>query len=216
MYSIVLAMALSNGATIPAIDARERFDVGSYATHGHTVNRGCRCSGGCYGGCYGCWGGCYGGCHGGWGCHSRGRCHGGWGCHGCWGYGCYGSYGYGCHGSYGYGCHGCHGYGSYGYGGYVYGDYSPNGAYGSLATNPDIEAAATIVVNLPADARLIVNDQTTTSTSDRRMFRSPPLKPGEEYSYTFKAEINRDGKPITATKQVSVRAGRQTEVQFEF
>jgi uncharacterized protein (TIGR03000 family) len=78
------------------------------------------------------------------------------------------------------------------------------------------EAPATIIVNLPPDAKLTVDDLPTTSVSDRRTFISPPLKPGEEYNYTLKAEIQRNGKPMSATKQVVVQAGREANVRFDF
>jgi uncharacterized protein (TIGR03000 family) len=78
------------------------------------------------------------------------------------------------------------------------------------------EAPARIVVNLPANAKLTVDDQATTSQSDQRTLISPSLKPGEEYHYTLKAEIQRDGKPMSETKRVVVQAGREVNVRFDF
>jgi uncharacterized protein (TIGR03000 family) len=52
--------------------------------------------------------------------------------------------------------------------------------------------------------------------SDRRTFISPALKQGASYTYTLKAEINRNGGPKIATKEVTVRAGGVTEVNFDF
>jgi uncharacterized protein (TIGR03000 family) len=144
------------------------------------------CWGGCYGGCYGCWGGCYGGC---------------WGCYG----GCYGCYG---------GCYGCYGGG---WGTPVM--YSmtvqsmPSASYARATT---ASAPATLVVGLPADAKLTIDDVPTTSTSSSRQFVSPDLLPGKEYEYTLKGEIVRDGKKIVAIKQVTVRAGEQTSAVLEF
>jgi uncharacterized protein (TIGR03000 family) len=179
MYSLVLMMALGNGATTPSVIATEPANVTSYS---HTLNRGCR-------------GGGRGGRH---GCH---RCH---GCSGCY---CYGCYGCGC-----YSCHGCYGC----YGGYGYGGYAGYGSYAIPVATARTEAAATIIVSLPADAMLTVDDQMTRSTSERRTFTSPPLQSGEVYYYTLKAEITRDGKPITAAKRVTVQAGKETEVRFDF
>ena len=64
--------------------------------------------------------------------------------------------------------------------------------------------------------RLSVDDLATKSTSSVRAFASPALQPDKEYYYTLKAEIVRDGRPVTDTKRVRVRAGEQTAVTFDF
>jgi uncharacterized protein (TIGR03000 family) len=79
-----------------------------------------------------------------------------------------------------------------------------------------IAAPATIVVSLPADASLRVDDYTTVSKSATRVFVSPTLNAGKEYYYTLTGEILRDGKPVVATKQISLRAGEETRVILEF
>jgi len=71
---------------------------------------------------------------------------------------------------------------------------------------------ATVVVHLPADARLTIDGQATTSTAAERRFVSPPLAAGQDFHYTFKAEFNKDGKKTVAREVVSVRAGRETIV----
>src|SRR5262249_12172954 len=45
---------------------------------------------------------------------------------------------------------------------------------------------ATIFVSLPSDARLMVDDQQTVSTSAERRFTTPPLEPGATYYCTIK------------------------------
>jgi uncharacterized protein (TIGR03000 family) len=76
-------------------------------------------------------------------------------------------------------------------------------------------APATIIVSLPASAKLSIDDAVTTSTSDRRVFVSPELNPGKQYHYTLKAEWNRDGKAVVVTKEVAVSAGNETLVNIE-
>jgi uncharacterized protein (TIGR03000 family) len=88
----------------------------------------------------------------------------------------------------------------------------------------DLQSAATarveatvrsrLTVRLPADARLFVNGQATTQTSATRIFETPPLQAGTDYSYTLRAEVVRDGQTQSAEKQVSFRAGRPVEVDF--
>jgi uncharacterized protein (TIGR03000 family) len=75
-------------------------------------------------------------------------------------------------------------------------------------------APATIVVSLPADAKLTVDGETTRSIGKFRVFTSPNLTPGKSYSYTLKAEVQRDGKPVSWEQTVSVQAGRQASVSM--
>ena len=80
----------------------------------------------------------------------------------------------------------------------------------TLAKQPPLPA--TIVVTLPAAAKLTFDDRPTTSTGNRRAFVSPALGVGRIYYYTLKAEVMRDGKAVTVQKQVEVRAGERIEV----
>jgi uncharacterized protein (TIGR03000 family) len=75
-------------------------------------------------------------------------------------------------------------------------------------------APATILVSLPADAQLTVDDTATTSTSASRVFVSPPLQRGKDYQYTLTAAIVRDGQKLAATERVTVRAGQETRVSL--
>jgi uncharacterized protein (TIGR03000 family) len=160
----------------------------------------------------GCRGGRHGGCGGGGGCGSGGCGYGGCGSGGC-GYGGCG-YGGGC-GSGGCGWGG--GYGG-GYGGgscatcYAYEGGSP---YTAVAAAPAAAEAASLVVTLPADARLSVDDYKTNSTSGERVFSTPALKVGQDYHYTLSMEVDRGGKVQTVTREVTVRAGETTRVNLD-
>jgi len=186
MYSVVLMAALTTSVDLPDLGRR----------------------GGCGGGCYG---GCYGGGRG--GRRSGGCC------------GCYGGYGYGyggCMGM-GYGYGGCMGMG-YGYGGCMGcggGMFMPGtGKAPEKAPMPGekkksmLPAPATIVVELPADAKLLIDNEATTSTGNSRVFQSPVLNPGKEYHYTLKAEIVRDGKPVKVEQVVSFEPGEIKSVKM--
>lgn len=257
MYSVVLMMALSGSAEVPAWGHRHSCDGGCYGGGysscyggGGSCWGGGSCSGSCYGGghhrqhghrhsCHGgdwgsCSGGCYGGCHGGhggWGgCHGGyGGCHGGYG--GCWSSGYGSSYG-GCCGSASVGCYGG-GYMSAPMGGGMAGMggsmmphdgmmMPPSGGMREKTPAPKKEsgtmapAPATIFVRLPADAKLTVDGVATQSTSATRVFSSPTLEAGKEFSYTLKAQIVRDGRTLTTTKEVAVRAGSETRIAMEF
>ena len=185
MYSIVLMMALTTGGESPAW------------CHGCGGCWGC---GGCYGG--GCWGGkgCYGGgCYG--GGYYGGGCYGG----GCYGGGCYGG---GCYGG------GCYSNG----GGVIYTQPATNG--GTTTTPPPKKTAiepnaATIVVSLPADAKLSIDNSATRATGATRTFSTPSLEKGKEFRYTLKAEVVRDGQTLSSTKEVTVQAGRETRITLD-
>src|SRR5262249_34337215 len=79
-----------------------------------------------------------------------------------------------------------------------------------------IPAPATIVVSLPANARLLIDDSVTTSTTGTRVFASPALEPGKDFYYTLKGELRVDDRTLTASKPVKVRAGEETRVQLDF
>jgi len=76
------------------------------------------------------------------------------------------------------------------------------------------EASAVLVVSLPADATLKIDNAATKSTSDVRAFQSPLLKEGLAYTYTLKAEVVRAGATKTLTKTVNVKPGEVTTVSL--
>ncbi len=200
MYSVLLMAALSSGPTTPATF----FHVSR--CHGCYGCAGCFGCYGCYGGCYGCYGGCY-GCYG--------------GCYGCYG-GCYGA----CYGAaYSFGaCHGCYGscYGCMGCAGAVV--VTPAAKPPADPKKDDQKNAdqarsrsnrAQLTVELPADAKLFVDDQATkASQQTSRTFSTPALDLGVDYYYILRAEMVRDGKTVSETKRVIVRAGAETKTAF--
>jgi uncharacterized protein (TIGR03000 family) len=134
-----------------------------------------------------------------------GRHHRGGGC----GESCGGYSGCGSCGAYMGGCSTC-GYGA-SYGPSMGGCATCSAGYGPtvVMAQPD---AATIVVSLPADAKLTIDDEATASTSDRRVFVSPSLPTGKDFYYTLKAEITVEGKTQVVSQVVKVRAGEESRV----
>lgn len=208
MYSMVLMMALSTGAGEPV-----HFFSGSC----HGGYTGAACNGAaCHGGGF-----LFGkGCHGGAACHGNGflfgkGCHGGAACNGA---ACHGGFlfgGKGCHGGgflFGRGCHGaCHGGGACMGGKIEVVPVKP----GEKEPPKEISNQATIVVTIPAGAKLSIDNNPTSSTANVRTFVSPALEPGKEYVYTLKAEIAIEGKIETVVKEITVRANETTRVNFE-
>jgi uncharacterized protein (TIGR03000 family) len=134
------------------------------------------------------------------GCGGGGHCGGG----GCGGGGCGGGY---CGGGY---CGGGYIGGGSCAGGHCAMPTTGGGKYASAT-----EAPVTLIVSLPADAKLTIDGNATTSTSAQRTFVSPALKMGQDYSYTLKAEVVRNGQTQAVTQQVKVRAGEETRVALD-
>jgi uncharacterized protein (TIGR03000 family) len=79
-----------------------------------------------------------------------------------------------------------------------------------------VDAPARIIVSLPTDAKLTIDDTVTSSTSNMRVFASPTLQSGMEYYYTLKGEVVRDGQPITTSKTIAVHAGDEARIELAF
>ena len=122
-----------------------------------------------------------------------------------WGGGYCGGWGYGSYcGGWGYGGWGYGGYGGWCYAGDYYGGY-----VASVPAQP-VSSPATIVVTLPANARVTVGDYVGRSSASERSFKTPPLPAGQLFSYTVKVEHN--GKEQSRT--ITVRAGQVTRVNL--
>jgi uncharacterized protein (TIGR03000 family) len=78
----------------------------------------------------------------------------------------------------------------------------------------DDMAPATVVIKLPGDARLYFDDRPTKSGGAERSYVTPRLTPGKEYVYQVKIEYTRDGRMMTQTKAVAVRAGQTSRLDF--
>ena len=71
-----------------------------------------------------------------------------------------------------------------------------------------------VVVHLPADARLYAGDKLLAMTGTERQFVTPALPNGQEFTYRFRVEYDRDGETISVTKRVAVRPGSTASVEF--
>jgi uncharacterized protein (TIGR03000 family) len=69
-------------------------------------------------------------------------------------------------------------------------------------------------VHLPANAKLWVDGEQTRQKGADRDFMTPPLRPDQELTYTFKAQWNQDGRNVERTRQVRVKANDSANVDF--
>jgi len=145
-----------------------------------------------------------------------------------------GYYGYRPYSGFGIGVYGPSYYGSYygyPYGGYrTYGwtsGYTPgyyNMPYAETSSSypggyEESSEAATdttcrLTIRAPENAEVWIADWKTPETGSVREFVSPPLKPGKEYTYDVRARWEENGRPMTQTQKVDVKAGATSEVSF--
>lgn len=221
MYSVILMAAMTaSTAEAPAFHWQKSHGcTGGMYLHGAGYGSCMGCWGsGCCGGCYGCWGSCSGGYGGGYSC-----C----GCQGSWYGGCYGCMG----------CYGVYDGGWGGYGGwYGYGapatypannppSINPNappppaGTAPPAGTNPPAGTkpagtSAKVIIEKPTDATIFVDGRQVNSEGTRQVFATPALDPAQAYFYTVRVDVVRDGKPVSETRRVVVRAGETATETF--
>jgi uncharacterized protein (TIGR03000 family) len=96
----------------------------------------------------------------------------------------------------------------------------PGGAYyiepTPVAVAPPLQAdkVAQIVVQVPADAEVWIEDRPTKQTGASRWFVSPVLNKGEGYEYRIRARWKEDGKDVDQTQRLAVHAGDNITVSF--
>ncbi len=88
---------------------------------------------------------------------------------------------------------------------------TPTPAEGAYAPNGD---EVLLTVNVPDDAKVLVNGNATKSTGGVRQFVSRGLQKGKLYDYELQVEGTVEGKPVSFTKRVSLRAGENRQVSF--
>jgi uncharacterized protein (TIGR03000 family) len=88
--------------------------------------------------------------------------------------------------------------------------------YQSYYAGPSVEAdKARVRVIVPTpDAQLVVEGQQMASTGLDRSFISPSLQTGGTYNYTIRATWRAGDREVSREKQVTVRPGQETVVQF--
>jgi uncharacterized protein (TIGR03000 family) len=202
MYSVILMAALTTNTA----------DAPAFHKHGGSCYGGIGLHSGAYCSCMGAWGGCYGG-------------YGAGACYGCMGYG--GGYGQPYGGWYGYGAPA---------------PYTPSEnkmVVPGSGTMPDkpvppatppvtpekpavppsarlgtYGAPAKLVIEKPVDAKLFVDSIPIAADAASKTFTTPELVPNQAYYYMVRIEMTREGKPVTETRRVIVRAGETATETF--
>jgi uncharacterized protein (TIGR03000 family) len=71
-----------------------------------------------------------------------------------------------------------------------------------------------IDVRIPANAEILFEGQKTTQTGPRRLFVSPPLAPGQNFTYEILAKWMENGREVTQSRKVPVTAGQRVMVDL--
>jgi uncharacterized protein (TIGR03000 family) len=66
----------------------------------------------------------------------------------------------------------------------------------------------------PPNAEISFEESKTAQIGSSRLYVSPPLVPGENYTYTIRVSWKENGGEVTKTRKVGVRAGDRLSVVF--
>lgn len=75
-------------------------------------------------------------------------------------------------------------------------------------------ADGTLIVEVPSNAKIFVNNRLTSTPGEIREYVSRNLVRGYNYSYEVRAEMEVEGNTVTETKKVDLRAGVPTKIAF--
>src|SRR5690606_17332830 len=83
-----------------------------------------------------------------------------------------------------------------------------------VATTP---VKTALILRVPADAKVTLAGQPTSSTGEVREFATTRLAQGSEWmQYPVRVEIERDGQVLTQERMVAIKGGEVREVSFDF
>ena len=80
----------------------------------------------------------------------------------------------------------------------------------------DNPATALMNLEVPHQAVVYVNGRRTSTPGSFRSYVSKNLKPGKNYTYEVKAEIERDGNTLTRTRVIQLAAGDNKTFEMDF
>lgn len=73
---------------------------------------------------------------------------------------------------------------------------------------------AKVLIELPANAKLFIDDKPVKTTLGVQLFDTPALEPDKVYFYMVRIEMMRDGQPLSETRRILVRAGHVVRTGF--
>ena len=85
---------------------------------------------------------------------------------------------------------------------------------GPRAAAPKARNPVDISIRVPDGARIWFDGDETTQTGNRRMFVSPPLDPGREYTYEVRVRWMDGEDTVERTRRLTVQAGDHIGLEF--
>jgi uncharacterized protein (TIGR03000 family) len=77
-----------------------------------------------------------------------------------------------------------------------------------------VNDTVTINVTVPADAKIWFDGSTTAQRGKQRQFVSPPLRPGEKYTYDVQVNWKQDGREVTRKRRITIHGGDVVNLTF--
>jgi uncharacterized protein (TIGR03000 family) len=98
-------------------------------------------------------------------------------------------------------------------------EFTPGGEDRTPVTPPKeslqtAKQSAILAVSVPEEARVYVNGIATQTPGHQRRYVSRGLVPGFPYTYTVRAEYPQQGRTVSETRTVQLRAGQTVEIAF--
>jgi uncharacterized protein (TIGR03000 family) len=69
-------------------------------------------------------------------------------------------------------------------------------------------------VTIPADAKIRFDGSTTVQRGQQRQFVSPPLQPGQKYTYDVQVNWKQDGREVAQKRRITIHAGDVVNLTF--
>jgi uncharacterized protein (TIGR03000 family) len=73
---------------------------------------------------------------------------------------------------------------------------------------------ARLIIEVPADAKLFIDDQLMKTTAEKRTFNTPKLEQGQTYYYILRVEVDRKGEKQSESRRILIKAGDEVQQSF--
>jgi uncharacterized protein (TIGR03000 family) len=82
------------------------------------------------------------------------------------------------------------------------------------AETSTVDNRVTLILTVPADAKIWIEGSSTGQGGSQRQFVSPPIQPGHDYTYRIQVRWNQDGHEVTSEREIPVHAGDVINLTF--
>jgi uncharacterized protein (TIGR03000 family) len=77
-----------------------------------------------------------------------------------------------------------------------------------------VDGKARLLIDVPANAKLFIDDRQIHVAAGERLFYTPTLTAGERYYYDVRIELVKDGKTVSESKKIVLGAGDMVRESF--